>query len=555
MLNYSTSIEQFTEQLSLEALGIDLHKKTVAIVTACNEMSVSNAGLGKIAEKVKEGVISRDFNAVTFNLPSLGADITLGEETNKFELPMRDSIADIVEMYANLNAIDGFVFVANDTFSVAGMLMGSLRANVPSLFIGGGIMKTAEINGKKIGFYSAYESAGLLKSGRITLTDLEKIQKNLIQGNGNAGDSYMANSSLIIAEALGLALPKTSTVPSYTDEIAELAFNTGTTIAHMVKNVMTPRSIASEQALKTAVCVDLAMGSSSTSIVNLLAIAHETGNDLNYETINQLKAEVPQIVDISTNKQCFIEDLHNAGGVYAVIRKLIERGTVDGIYKIFDGTPMRTHIEETAVIQNSIVIDDINKTEPNPLNFLYGNLAENGAISFLNEVPYFKGTAKVFESEESALDAISSRLIKKGDVVVIRNEGPESGPGMRHVYLPISMLVGLDLDKDVAVITDGRIPNISRGIVVGNIAKETADNLGLLDVIQNGDTIEISFEKQSIAVRLSSKEIAQRKKYVVPQHKEVGAFLQKYAKSVAPSNLGCFTNYVKERNIEEIYGD
>ena len=555
MLNYSTSIEQFTEQLSLEALGIDLHKKTVAIVTACNEMSVANSGLVKVAEKVKEGIIACDFNAVTFNLPSLGADITLGEETNKFELPMRDSIADIVEMYATLNAIDGFVFVANDTFSVAGMLIGSLRANVPSLFIGGGIMKTAEINGKKVGFYSAYESAGLLKGGRMTLSDLEKIQKNLIQGNGNASDSYMANSSLIIAEALGLALPKTSTVPSYTEEITQLAYDTGLSITKMVKNVMTPRSIASEQALKTAVCVDLAMGSSSTSIVNLLAIAHETGNDLSYETIAEIKKDVPQIVDISTNKQCFMENLHSAGGVYAVIRKLIEHGNVDGIYKIFDGTPMRTHIEETELIPDSIVIDDVNKTEPNPLTFLYGNLAENGAISFANEVPYFKGTARVFESEESALDAVSSRLIKKGDVIVIRNEGPESGPGMRHVYLPISMLVGLDLDKDVAVITDGRIPNISRGIVVGNISKETADDMGLLDVIQNGDVIEISFEKQSIAVRLSAKEIATRKKYVGHQNKEVGAFLQKYAKTVAPANLGCYTNYVKERNLEEIYGD
>lgn len=546
MLNFTTSIEQFTEQLSLEALGINLHKRTVAVITAYNEMSVSNSGLDKVAENVKKGILSRDFNAITFNMPGLCSDLTIGAEANKFVLPMRDNIADIVETYASLNTIDGFVFVANDAATVAGMLMGCLRTNIPSLFIGGGAMQTAVIGDKKMGFYAAYESSGLLKSGKINLSDLEKIQKDLIKGCGNASDSYTANSSLIVAEALGLSLPMASTAPADSEERRSLAFKTGETITQMVKNVMTPRSIASEEAIKTAVCVDLALGSSSTSIINLIAMAKETDFELNYGMIAELKARVPRLTEISTKNQCFIEDFHRAGGVYPIIKQLVHHGDCDGIYKIFDGTTMRDHVEEIEFAPNEI-IRDINKKKANPLKILYGNLAEEGAVSFLNDVSTFSGTARVFESEEAALDAISARLVNRGEVVVIRNEGPESGPGMRDIYLPISMLVGLDLDKDVAVITDGRIPNISRGVAVGCIGRETSDADGLLDIIQNGDAIEINLQKERINLKLTAKEIAQRKKYAAPVHREVSAFLQKYAKTVSPARLGCTTNYKKQR--------
>lgn len=545
MLNFSTSIEQFTEQLSLEALGLNLQKKTVAIVTAFNEMSVANSGLEKIVQHVKSGVASADFNAVTFNLPCLCSDLTMGAEANKYVLPMRDNVADIVETFGALNNIDGFVFVANDAATVAGMLMGCLRVNIPSLFIGGGCMRTAEIGDKKMGFYSAYEQTGLLKSGKITLADLEKIQKDLVKGSGNASDNYSANSSLIIAEALGLSLPKASTAPSYEKERTDLAYKTGVTITEMVKNVMTPRSIASAEAIKTAVCVDIALGSSSTSIVNLLAIARETGNEISYEDICEWKSGVPRLVEISTKNQCFIEDFNAAGGVYAVIKQLVANGNCDGIYKIYDGKPMLLHTDELDFKPND-VIKDVKKKRQNPLKIVYGNLAENGAVAFLNEVPAFTGAAKVFENEESALDAISSRMVKAGDVVVIRNEGPESGPGMRDIYLPISMLVGLDLDKSVAVVTDGRAANISRGVVVGNVSGETADPKGLLDIIQNGDTIEINLQKERINLKLTAKDIEKRKKYLVPHRNDVSVFLQKYAKCVAPSHLGCYTNFKKD---------
>ncbi len=547
MLNFSTSIEQFTEQLSLEALGLNLNKKTVAIVSAYNELSVSNSGLDKICEQVKKGILSKDFNAITFNLPNLCSDLTMGSEANKYVLPLRDNIADSVEMLASFQAIDGFVFVANDAATVAGMIIGCMRVNVPSLFIGGGTMKTALIGDKKMGFYSAYETRGLLKSGKINLTDLEKIQHDLIQGNGNASDNYPSNSSLVIAEAMGLALPRASTLPADDKSRFELAEKTGETICTMIKNLMTPRSIASAESIKTAACVDIALGSSSTSVINLIAISHETGNDIDFSYFDELSKSVPRIVNISTRQQYFMEDFDSAGGVYAVIKQLVTCGKVDGIYKIFDGTLMRDNIDNME-FEQSDVIKNMSKQKKNSFTVMYGNIAEEGAIGFFNEVESFSGPARVFENEETALDAISAKVVKPGDVVVIRNEGPVSGPGMRIVYLPLSMLVGLDLDKKVAVITDGRIPDISRGIAIGCVNKETADKDGVLDVIKNGDIIEINMTKRRVNVKLNARDIAVRKKYVEPNIPEVGAFLKKYSKTVSPSNQGCITGVDKKQS-------
>lgn len=541
MLNFSASIEQFTEQLSLEALGLNLKKRTVAVITACDNMSIANSGLEKVAKNVTEGVLSCDFNAVTFNLPNMCDAVTTGAHANKYAMPMRDNIADVIETYASLNTIDGFVFIANDALTVAGMLMGAMRANIPSLFIGGGYMPTAVIGEKKMGFNAAYETSGLLKSGKITLSDLEKIQKDLIKGSGNAGDSYEANSSLIIAEALGLTLPRVSTLPSDDKRREQLARDTGVTITKMIKNVMTPRSIASAEAIKTAVCVDTAMGSSCTSLLNLIAIAHETGNDISYADITEWKSRVPRVTDISTRQQHFMEDFDQAGGVYAIIKQLVEHGDSDGIYKIYDGEPMRDHAESLTFTPND-VIRDINKVKTCPLRILYGNLAKDGAVAFLNQVSSFTGTAKVYDSQEEALDAISARLVSPGDVVIIRHEGPVSAPGMRDVYLPVSTLVGLDLDKDVAVITDGRVPNISRGVVVGCVSPETSSEEGVLDIIKNGDQIEINLQKEKINIKLTAKEIAQRKRYVVPRAGEESAFLRKYAKVVSQAPRGCVTD-------------
>lgn len=551
MLNFSASLEQFTEQLSLEALGINLQKRTVAIFTAFNEMSIANSGLEKVADGVKKGVLSCDFNAVTFNLPNLSDAVTTGARANKYAMPMRDNIADVVEAYAAMNSIDGFVFIANDAITVAGMLMGAMRVNLPSLFIGGGCMKTSLIGDKKMGFNAAYETSGLLKSGKITLSDLEKMQKDLIKDCGNACDSYEANSSLIIAEALGLTLPGASTCPADAKEREQLAFETGVTVTKMIKNVMTPRSIATQEAVKTAVCVDLAMGSSSTSIINLIAVARETGNEITYADIAEWKSRVPRIVEISTRGQLFIEDFDAAGGVYAVIKQLIEHGNSDGIYKIFDGEPMRDHAESVDFAPGE-VIKDIHTRKASPLRIVYGNLAKDGAIAFMNQTQTFSGTARVFDSQEEALDAISARLIKAGDAVVIRNEGPAGAPGMRDVYLPVSTLVGLDLDKDVAVITDGRVPNISRGPVVGCVSPECGREDGLMDIIQNGDQIEINLLKERINLKLTAKEIAQRKRAFVPRVGDDGAMLRKYAASVSPAYLGCVTD-ARRKNDDGVF--
>ncbi len=541
MLDFSTSLEQFTEQLSLDALGIDMQKHTIAIFTAFNEMSIANSGLEKAADAVKQGVLSRNYNAVTFNIPNLSDAVTTGARANKYAMPMRDNIADIIEAYAAMNSIDGFVFVANDAITVAGMMLGAMRVNLPSLFIGGGCMKASVVGDKKMGFNAAYETAGLLKSGKITLSDLEKMQKDLIKDCGNACDSYEANSSLIIAEALGLALPKASTCPADSKEREQLAFDTGVMITTMVKNVMTPRSIASLEALKMAACVDLAMGSSSTSVINLIAVSRETSNAITYDNLIEWKSNVPRIVNISTREQVFIEDFDAAGGVYAVLKQLINYGVSDGIYKIYDGEPMRDHVENLEFPIND-VIKDMHIRKASPLRIVYGNLAKDGAIGFMNRVQTFNGTAKVFDSQEEALDAISARLIKAGDAVVIRNEGPVSAPGMRDVYLPVSTLVGLDLDKDVAVITDGRVPNISRGVVVGCVSPESGTPDGLLDVIQNGDIIEINLAKERINVKLTTKEIAQRKRSVVPRDANGETMLSKYAKTATPAYLGCLTD-------------
>ena len=528
-------LERFSENTILESLGFGLKKRTIAVVVADNEMSLSQHNLNDVVKAVKEGIIANQFNAVTFHLSTLCDDLTCGTYANKFVLPMRDSVSNTVECYGSIDDIDGFVFVANQPTVIAGMLFGAIRSNKPCLFVSGGYMPTACVNNTKYGFNSSYEFVGASNTGQMSAEDLENMKSQLITCFGNASDSYAANSASILVESVGLALQGNSTYPAYSNQRILLARKTGERITTMVEKIITPQLFINDESLATALAVDLSFGSSSVSFLNMLALLRINKNKNPLQYIVEMSKQIPRLVDISSSSGIFMEDFAEAGGVYALLTQLRKLGHTTLKHTAYNGKQVGEVIKGCQLSEGKGI--SFTNTKPRGLTFLNGNIAETGAISFLNEVPVFTGKAKVFDCEESAFDAILCREIKKGDVLVIINEGPKSGPGMREIRLPIALLKGMDLDRDVAVITDGRVENISRGIVVGCVTPETCQN-GNIQLIQNNDTIEINLQKGKVTVDVSSKDLNKREKSYVCKKVEASSYLNKFANSARSAMEG-----------------
>ena len=529
-----SNLERVSEEIVLQNIGHNTKKRTVAVVVAENEMSLKHRNLSTIVNAVKLGVRSTQNNAAVFTVPSICDDITAGTAASKNLVPMRNLVADIVESYGSLQSVDGFVFVANQPLTIAGMLIGALRVNKPSLFISGGYMPSAVYRGNRISFNESYLYRGKTFSGELSAFDIEALTDEVITSFACPADSYDANSGSVLVEALGLALEGNSTVAANSHKRAVLARKTGEKIIKVL-DAVTPRMIVNEESLTAALSVDLAMGSSSTSILNILALAKTVGlKKFNYETISELAKRVPHYFNLSERTQSFMDDFALAGGVYGLLMDLVKTAEISMKYATYANAPMGSLAKAVSL-----------KSEPigkrSPLRIVNGGLAEDGAVSFQNEVASFAGKAKVFDSQEEALDAIVNRSITKGDVVVIRNEGPTSCPGMREVRLPLGLLVGLGLDKDVALITDGRIQNISRGIAVGNISPESGKDGSLLHLLMSGDPIAVDFSKGKITVDVPAKDLAKRKKVADSKKVEATGCLAKYALTATSAEQGALS--------------
>ena len=393
-------------------------------------------------------------------------------------------------------------------------------------------MPTAQVGDNKTGFNQTYSYLGMANAGTLSADAVEAFKEEVMTAFGCASDGYDANSGNIMAEALGLALEGNSTLRATANRRALLARKTGERIVKVIDNVITPKSVVTEEALTAWLAVDLALGSSSASILNLLAIAKTIGlKKFNLDFISEFGKKIPHYAFLSSRTQFFMENFAAEGGVYGLIAEMSRAGLISAKYGVYTGQPMQSLVKSSSYAASVVA-------KRSPLRVINGNIAEGGAVSFLNEVSVFSGKAKVFDSQEAAFEAIVNREISKGDALVIKNEGPSSCPGMREVRLPLALLAGLNLDKEVAVITDGRIQNISRGIAVGNITPETGKDGGALHLLQNNDPITIDLSKGRIAVDVPSKELSKRGRVADRKKQETEGYLERYAVAASPASEG-----------------
>lgn len=521
----------------------ELSRPLIGVVSAFNEIIPGHINLDKIAEAVKAGVRLAGGTPVLF--PAIGVcdGIAMGHEGMKYSLASRELIADSVETMAMAHCFDGLVLVPNCDKIVPGMLMAAARLNIPAIVVSGGPMLAGEDKDDEISLSTMFEAVGARKAGLITDERLTELEQSACPGCGSCAGMYTANSMNCLSEAIGLALPGNGTTPAVHAARIRLAKHAGMRIMGLIEENIRPRDILTPAAFANALAADMALGCSSNSVLHLLAIAHEAGVSVDLPTINEISERTPNLCRLAPAGSTHIQDLHSAGGIPAVLAELHSIGAIDANAMTVTGRTVGENIQ-TAVNKNTDVIRPAR--EPYSANggiaILFGNIAEDGCVvkrsAVAEEMLRHTGPARVYESEEEAIDAIYGGAIQKGDIVVIRYEGPKGGPGMREMLSPTSALAGMQLDKDVALITDGRFSGASRGASIGHVSPEAAAG-GLIAYIKEGDTIEIDIPAGKISVKLSDAEIAERKRTVklkIPLPRT--GWLSRYERLVSSANTG-----------------
>ncbi|HEY8389705.1 MAG TPA: dihydroxy-acid dehydratase [Clostridia bacterium] len=549
--NIATGVEKAPQRSLFKALGVtdsELEKPLIAIVCAQSDIVPGHTHLNTIAEAVKAGIYSA--GGTPFVVPSIGVcdGISMGHNGMKYSLPSRELIADSVETMAFAHAFDGMVLIPNCDKIVPGMLMGAARVNIPTIVISGGAMLPGYTSkGKKLSLTSVFEGVGALKAGKMSLQELSEIENNACASCGSCAGMFTANSMNCVTEALGMALPGNGTIPAVYSERLRLAKKTGEQIVKLVEDNLTPRRIMNEDAFNNALALDMALGCSTNTVLHLTAIANECNVNFNLETVESVSAVTPNLCKLMPASDTSIEDLYHAGGVMAVLNELskvtLKKGPlIRGNAITVTGQTLEKSYKD-AEIKNPEVIHKIeNAYSPTGgIAVLRGNIAEEGCVvkksAVAPEMMVHSGKARVFDSEEEASNAILNGLIQKGDVVVIRYEGPKGGPGMREMLSPTASLAGMGLDKDVALITDGRFSGATRGAAIGHICPEAAVG-GKIALIQEGDIIEIDIPKGKLELKVNSKELANRAKKWRPKIVELSGYLQRYAELVTSASNG-----------------
>ena len=541
----STNIEKAPQRSLYKALGLtseEISKPLIAIISAKSEIVPGHVHLDRITDAVKAGIYAA--GGTPFVVPSIGIcdGIAMGHVGMKYSLPSRELIADSVESMLLGHAFDGAVLVPNCDKIVPGMIMGAVRANLPSVLVSGGPMQSGYFKGKKVSFSSVYEGIGKVKSGTMNLDDLTELESCACPGCGSCCGMYTANSLNCISEALGIALPGNGTITAVSAERERLAKRAGTAIMKLVSNDITPKMILTKEAFMNALAVDMAIGASSNTVLHLLAIADECGVNLDLDTIQKISDKTPNLCKLSPASSFDMEDLGHAGGIMAILNELNKKGVIDGKALTATNKPLSKSFAHAEILDTNII-----HTVDEPLSpvggicVLRGNFCEDGAIvkrsAVAEEALTFSGKAKVFDCEEDAVRAIMGGTIKKGDVVVIRYEGPVGGPGMREMLSPTSALSGMGLDKDVALITDGRFSGATRGLAIGHVCPEAAVG-GKIALIKNGDKIDIDIPKGKLNLDVNAKELQSRAKKWKPKDSNPTGWLLRYANLVTSANHG-----------------
>ena len=544
--NVKKGIQQAPHRSLFNALGMtkeEMERPLVGIVSSYNEIVPGHMNLDKIVNAVKQGVAMAGGTPVVFPAIAVCDGIAMGHIGMKYSLVTRDLIADSTEAMALAHQFDALVMVPNCDKNVPGLLMAAARINVPTVFVSGGPMLAGHVKGRKRSLSSMFEAVGEYSAGKLTADDVCEFEEKVCPTCGSCSGMYTANSMNCLTEVLGMGLRGNGTIPAVYSERIRLAKHAGMQVMEMYRQNIRPRDIMTEDAILNALTVDMALGCSTNSMLHLPAIAHEIGMDFDITFANEISAKTPNLCHLAPAGPTYMEDLNEAGGVYAVMNELNKLGLLHTDCMTVTGKTVGENIKDCVNLNPEVIRPVENPySKTGGLAVLTGNLAPDGSVvkrsAVVPEMMVHEGPARVFECEEDACEAILSGKIKEGDVVVIRYEGPKGGPGMREMLNPTSEIAGMGLGSTVALITDGRFSGASRGASIGHVSPEAAVG-GPIALVEEGDIIKINIPENRLELAVSDDELARRKANWTPREPKVKTgYLARYASMVTSGNRG-----------------
>ncbi len=554
---YSKSVTQDptqpAAQAMLHAIGLtkeDFKKPLVGIASTGYEGNPCNMHLNDLANLVKKGTINKNVIGLIFNTIGVSDGISMGTPGMRFSLPSRDVIADSMETVVQAMSYDGMITVVGCDKNMPGALMAMIRVNKPSILVYGGTIDSGCHNGKKLDIVSAFEAWGSKVAGTMSESEFETIVQKACPGAGACGGMYTANTMASAIEALGMTLPFNSSNPASGEEKKEDALKAGEAIRVLLEKDIKPSDIITKKSIENAIRLVTILGGSTNAVLHFLAIARAAQIPFTLQDFQRISDNTPFLADLKPSGKYLMEDVHRVGGIPAVMKYLLGKGLLHGDCLTVTGNTIAENLAEVEDLkegQDVIMPTETPIKASGHLRMLYGNLAPDGSVAKITgkEGLNFKGTAKVFEGEYAANDGIRGGKVNKGDVVVIRYEGPKGGPGMPEMLKPTAAIMGAGLGKDVALITDGRFSGGTHGFVVGHITPEAQEG-GVIALVIDGDTISIDADTNSITLEISQEELKLRKaKWTEPPLKVTKGVLYKYAKTVSPASLGCVTDEFK----------
>lgn len=531
------------------ALGLtdeEIARPLVGIVSSYNEIVPGHMNLDKIVDAVKMGVAMAGGTPIVFPAIAVCDGIAMGHIGMKYSLVTRDLIADSTEAMALAHGFDALVMVPNCDKNVPGLLMAAARLNIPTTFVSGGPMLAGHVNGARTSLSSMFEAQGKYSAGNMTEEEVEDYARRVCPTCGSCSGMYTANSMNCLTEALGMGLRGNGTIPAVYSRRLELAKHAGMAVMEMLKRDIRPRDIMTQEAFENALTVDMALGCSTNSMLHLPAIAYECGIDINLDIANAMSMKTPNLCHLAPAGRTYMEQLDEAGGVYAVMHELSELGLIHTDCMTVTGKTVGENIADAKNLDPEVIRPVDNPYSPTGgIAVLRGNLAPDGSVvkrsAVLPEMQVHEGPARVFDCEEDAQNAINAGKINPGDVVVIRYEGPKGGPGMREMLNPTSAIMGQGLGNSVALITDGRFSGATRGACIGHVSPEAASG-GPIGVVEEGDIISIDIPNYTIELKIPQEELDRRMVAFTPKTKELSGYLKRYAALVSSGATGAVLN-------------
>ena len=547
---YCDGVGKAPQRSLFHALGMtkeEMERPLVGIVSSYNEIVPGHMNIDKIVEAVKMGIAMAGGTPVVFPAIAVCDGLAMGHVGMKYSLVTRDLIADSTECMALAHHFDALVMIPNCDKNVPGLLMAAARVNVPTVFVSGGPMLAGHVKGKKTSLSSMFEAVGSYDAGKFTLEDVEEFENNACPTCGSCSGMYTANSMNCLTEVLGMGLKGNGTIPAVYSERLILAKKAGMAVMDLYRKNIRPRDIMTAEAFENALTADMALGCSTNSMLHIPAIANECGISINLDMANAISAKTPNLCHLAPAGHAYMEDLNEAGGVYAVLNELAKKNLIHTDTMTVTGKTLGENIQG-CINKNPDIIRPIDNpySPTGGIAVLKGNLAPDRCVvkrsAVAPEMMQHRGPAKVFNSEEEAIAVIRSGGIQKGDVVVIRYEGPAGGPGMREMLSPTSAIAGMGLDKDVALITDGRFSGATRGAAIGHVSPEAVSG-GNIAYVQDGDMISIDIPNYTITLEVSDEELEKRKQTMPILKKDhLTGYLKRYAKLVSSADKGAIIN-------------